>query len=193
MTVLECSDWLGCLHEFGMISSNYGSLVAALFAALIFFIVREISNRGSYYSGTFYVLSETVVSRVKRYEDLNMFFTFIICSDGYVISGTCEKTAEIVSDGEQIPYHGGRRKRGIVTGHVERNYIFNSVMHLHIIEEGRDRNFSTYMAVTMKRLPWLRKNFRGDFYSTAGDSQGVLEFRRMPFDEHPKRYKNSKA
>ncbi|MNN72246.1 hypothetical protein D3C81_1882630 [compost metagenome] len=123
-----------------------------------------------------------------RYKDLRTFFTFVICSDGYEISGTSEKTGEIVEDGERIIYNGKSRKRGMVTGHIERNYIFNSVMHLHVTEEGRDRDFSTYISIKINRFSVFRAGYLGRFYSTAADSQGAIVCQRSQFQDHPKAY-----
>ena len=188
MTSLACTDFLACIHEFGMISSNYGSITAALLVAFALFLIKELSNRGSQYSGKYHIKTITNTSIEPRHHNLEMFFTFIICSDGYEISGTCEKTGEKNADGEEIIYRGKNRKRGIVTGHIERNYIFNSVMHLHITEKGKDREFSTYMSIKFKRISWPNSLFKGVFSSTAADSQGEIFCQRSSFSEHPKKY-----
>lgn len=173
------------VHCFGMVSSNYGSLIAALIAAMILFVIRESINKADNYSGTFYIKKTVEETAYNPYRGMDHFYTLIIYSDGHVISGTSEKTGEISAAGAK-EYIGSDRTRGVINGVVERNYIRSSVMNIHITEQG-SREYTTYMSIKVARYRLTQRPLIGRFYSTAGNVKGVVLCGREEFNEHPTR------
>ncbi len=186
-TVCSITDavliFINKVHSFGMLSSNYGSLIAALIAAMILFVIRESINRADNYSGTFYIKKTVEETAYNPYRGMDHFYTFVIYSDGHVISGTSEKTGEISAKGA-IEYIGSDRTRGIISGVVERNYIRSSVMNIHITEHG-SREYTTYMSIKVARYRLTQRPLIGRFYSTAANVKGVVLCGREEFKEHP--------
>ena len=173
------------IHDFGVVSSNYGSLVATLIAAAIFFIIREYSNQASDYSGVFYAKSTVVSTSYNPYRGMQTFHTLVLFSDGYVISGTSEKTGDISLKKGPCEYVGSQRVRGVVTGRVERNYIRSSVFHMHIVEQGFEREITTYISIKMPKCSFSAKLLKGEFYTTASNAKGSVLCGREEFSEHP--------
>ncbi|WP_161492854.1 hypothetical protein [Pseudomonas putida] len=176
--------WLSNVHEFGMVSSNYGSLAAALVVAFVLFFIRELFIRASDYSGVFYVMSTVEDSTYKPYKGMKLFHTLVLCSDGYVVSGTSEKTGDIDAV-RAYEYPGATKIRGEVSGRIERNYFWNTVMNLHIVEQGAERVSSSFMSIKVRRIKCKGSTDSGKFYSTAAQSKGVLMCGRESFKEHP--------
>lgn len=185
MLVVEwIASGLQCLHNFGIASSNYGSLIAALLAAFILFLVRELLIKAKNYSGVFFVASTVEQSSYRPYKGMRIFYTLVLCSDGHDVYGTSEKTGDIDKK-RSYEYRGVDKTRGVVTGRVERNYLRSTVMSLHIVEDGANRQTSSFMTIKVRRYRWWRKVEAGTFYSTAANSKGVLLCGRQPFKEHP--------
>lgn len=172
------------VHGFGLSSTNYGSLVATLMAAVVLFLVREYSNRASHYSGVFFTRSTVLSTDYNPYRGMRTFHTLVLFSDGYVVSGTSEKTGDISLKGGS-EYVGKQKIRGVVTGRVERNYIRSSVVHMHIVEQGFDREITTYISIKMGRVPFSVWPLRGEFYTTASNAKGDVQCGREKFSEHP--------
>ena len=175
---------LSSLHDFGKTSSNYGSLVAAILVAVLLFVIRELFIRAKNYSGIFYTMSTVKDTSWNPHKGMRLFHTLILYSDGYVISGTSEKTGDI-SKAHSLEYEGAGKIRGEVTGRVERNYLWSTVMNLHIVEQGRDRESTSFMTITVSRFKLRRTRNSGDFYSTAANSKGSVLCGRESFNEHP--------
>lgn len=183
--VAEFVIWVvGAVHCFGSASTNYGSLIATLVAAVVLFVIKEYSNRASNYSGVFFTRSTVVSTDYNPYRDMRTFHTLVIFSDGYVISGTSEKTGDISMKGA-CEYVGKQKIRGVVTGRIERNYIRGSVIHMHIVEQGFDREITTYMSVRVRKYSFFIGPLKGEFYTTASNAKGDVQCGREKFSEHP--------
>lgn len=178
---------IDCVHDFGSSSTNYGSLVAALTAATILFVIRESFNRAATFSGTFYVKLNVEETARNPYRGMDIYYTVVVYSDGHVVSGTSEKTGEKCIE-HSMEYIGANRKRGIVNGMIERNYLRSSVMNIHIVEQGQDREYTTYMSIKISRYRLVWGLFTGTFYSTAANSKGSVLCGRTEFKEHPTGY-----
>ncbi|QHG24577.1 hypothetical protein [Pseudomonas sp. DTU12.1] len=172
------------IHSFGSVSSNYGSLVAAIIVAGMLFIIRELSIRSKNYSGVFYTMSTVESSSYNPYKGMQLFHTLVLYSDGYVICGTSEKTGDIDSK-RGCEYEGAQKIRGEVTGRVERNYLWSTVMNLHIVEQGEKRESTSFMTVKVSRFNFRKAQNAGGFYSTAANTKGRVLCGRELFSEHP--------
>lgn len=172
------------IDKFGMESTNYGSLVTTLLAALVLFSIKEFFNKASNYSGVFYTKSVVVSTAYNPYKQMQTFHTLILFSDGYVVSGTSEKTGDIDSK-RSYEFEGAGKVRGVVTGSVERNYIRNSVLNIHIVEQGHKRESTTFMSIKIRRYNFRKLPFSGNFYTTAANTKGTLLCGRDGFSEHP--------
>lgn len=175
---------LNAIHLFGTQSSNYGSLAAAIIVAVLLFAIRELFIKAKNYSGIYYTLSTVEDTSYNPYREMRMFHTLVLFSDGYVISGTTEKTGDIDKI-RPCEYEGSRKIRGVVSGRVERNYFGSSVMNLHIVEQGRDRESTSFMTIKVRRFRFFNRLNSGTFYSTAARTKGSVLCGREPFKEHP--------
>lgn len=177
-------NFFGAIHEFGSLSTNYGSLVATLLAALVLFSIKEFFNKASNYSGVFYTKSTVVSTAYNPYKQMKTFHTLVLFSDGHVVSGTSEKTGDIDSN-RSYEFEGAGKIRGVVTGIIERNYIRSSVLNIHIVEQGEKRESTTFMSIKMQRYNFRKLPFSGNFYTTAANTKGVVLCGRDNFSEHP--------
>lgn len=172
------------MHSFGTDSSNYGSLAAAVIVAIFLFAIRELFIRAKNYSGVFYTQSTVEDTSYNPYRGMQMFHTLVLFSDGYIISGTTEKTGDI-DKVRPCEYEGSGKIRGEVSGRVERNYFGSSVMNLHIVERGAERESTSFMTIKIRRFGFLSSLNFGTFYSTAARTKGSVLCGREPFKEHP--------
>jgi hypothetical protein len=172
------------LHAFGMESTNYGSLVTTLIAALILFSIKEFFNQASNYSGVFFTKSTVVSTAYNPYKHMQTFHTLILFSDGHEVSGTSEKTGDIDSN-RSYEFEGAGKIRGVVSGSIERNYIRSSVLNIHIVEQGQKRESTTYMSIKIRRYNFRKLPFSGRFYTTAANTKGSVLCGRDSFSEHP--------
>jgi len=172
------------LHVFGMASTNYGSLVATLLAALILFSIKEFFNKASNYSGVFFTKSTVMSSDYNPYKKMQTFHTLILFSNGHEVSGTSEKTGDINLE-RSYEYEGAGKIRGLVSGTIERNYIRSSVLNIHIVEKGEKRESTTYMSIKISRYNFRNSSFTGKFYTTAANTKGSVLCGRDGFSEHP--------
>lgn len=172
------------IHKFGMSSSNYGSLFAALVVAFILFFIRELFIRSSNYSGVFYTMSTVEESTYRPYRSMRLFHTLVLYSDGYVVSGTSEKTGDIDAV-RAYEFPGASKIRGEVNGRVERNYFWSTVMNLHIVEQGFERPSTSFMTIRVRRFKFRNRPDSGGLFSTAGRCKGKLLCGRKTFIEHP--------
>lgn len=171
-------ELLEAINYFGNISSNYGSLAATLLSAIIIFAFKEYIRRPKELSGEFFLKTTTQKTAYNPYNNLMVFHTIHIVSDGVAITGHSEKTGEISQQGD-IEYIGENRAHGTVTGRIERNYLRYSILHVIIKEKGEKREYSISIKIPIK------KRMHGTFYSTAADSSGTAEWRQKKFLEHP--------
>ena len=172
------------LHVFGMESTNYGSLVTTLIAALILFSIKEFFNKASNYSGVFFTKSTVESTAYNPYKQMQTFHTLILFSNGHEVSGTSEKTGDIDSK-RSYEFEGAGKIRGVVSGSVERNYIRSSVLNIHIVEQGEKRESTTYMSIKISRYNLRKLPFSGKFYTTAANTKGRVLCGRDNFSEHP--------
>lgn len=177
-------EWMSAVHAFGCISSNYGSLVAAVIVAIILFGIRELFNKASKFSGVFYTKSTVKETAHTPFSGMRLYHTLVLYSDGYLISGTSEKTGD-VSKVRAYEFPGAGKIRGEVSGRIERNYLRASVMNLHIVENGLERESTTLMTIKIPRLKLFNSVGKGCFYSTAGKAVGDLLCGRESFSDHP--------
>lgn len=187
MISIICSyavNFFAAIHAFGLASTNYGSLVTTLLAALVLFSIKEFFNKASNYSGVFYTKSTVVSTAYNPYKQMQTFHTLILFSDGYQVSGTCEKTGDIDSN-RSYEFEGAGKVRGVVSGSIERNYIRNSVLNIHIVEQGNKRESTTFMSIKIRRYNLRKLPFGGNFYTTAANTKGSVLCGRDSFSEHP--------
>ncbi|WAH59977.1 hypothetical protein LZ023_10725 [Pseudomonas silvicola] len=187
--VLACFSGI---DKFGGASTNYGSLVAALIAAALLFIVREFFIKAANYSGAFYIKTTVEETARNPYRGMEVFYTLVVYSDGHIVAGTSEKTGEICV-AHSMEYEGKNKRRGVVSGVVERNYFRSSVMNIHIIEQGQEREYTTYMSIKVRRYRSANGVYSGTFYSTAANSKGSVLCGRAVFSEHPTGYLQSQS
>lgn len=177
-------SFFSSIHEFGTLSSNYGSLIAAIIVAFVLFSIRELFNKAHDYSGVYYTKSTVKSTSYNPYRGMQLFHTLVLYSDGYVVYGTSEKTGD-VDKARSYEYQGAGKVRGEVSGRVERNYLRSSVMHIHIVEKGSERDSTSYMTIKVRRFRFQNPLNSGFFYSTAARSEGIVLCGREFFKDHP--------
>jgi hypothetical protein len=167
-------------HMFADVISGF---LGTLLAAAVFFLLKEYVFTIPKFSGMFYLKSMTEGSKRNPYVGLTVYHTLVLYSDGVSVEGSSEKTGEINNIGEGLPYYGEHRRRGKVSGRIQRNYFKPSTLNLHIEEDGELRVSSIYIGFKVTRETILDGYFR----STAADSSGITLWFDQPLPEHPTR------
>ncbi len=171
------------LHDFGSMSSNYGSLAAALITALIIFWIKESRVPASRFCGVFYIETHTLETAYNPFKGMTVYRTIIMFTDGHLIQGTSERTGEINST-DAVEFIGDKRCRGVVVGRIEKNYTRGSVLHLQVVEKGRMRDSTIYFEIPISIFEG-KGALEGKFYTTAADSSGDVKWQRQSFKKHP--------
>ncbi|WP_145577979.1 hypothetical protein [Yersinia mollaretii] len=188
------------IDKIGLQSNNYGSVLTAIIVAIILFFIKEFVRSPPKLSGVFYLKSTTIESSYNPFKGMVLYHTLIIFSDGVIIEGTSEKTAEKdINKGDWL-FVGKNRPRGKVTGRIERRYLRSHKINIHIEENGNLRVSSHYISLKRNNsFPWFfgrtrtTNTFLGEFFSSSADSKGTIicqasKFIDYPLQSSPSRY-----
>lgn len=175
------------VDAFGSGSNNYGSIITGLITASLLYFFKAIFMPAPSCSGTYYTKSTVIESTWNPYKGMNAFHTIIISCNGNEITGSSEMTGEICKK-HKLEYQGAGKRRGEVTGCIERRAFRRSIMRLHIVEQGAHRKFTISLDVKLGLFGRASGLLSGQFYSSAANSKGTVLCGRKEFKEHPTGY-----
>ncbi len=131
-------------HSF--FSDLLSTLVGGMLLALFFFFVKEKLCPLPAITGQWYYEMQTDISSYNPYTGMVLRYVAMMWREGHTIRGTVEKIYENSSTGERI-YVGKNRTRGIVEGYIEKKYLGNDVVYLHVVEEGHVRESTVFFSL----------------------------------------------
>lgn len=167
-------DIIKSIHQFGLLSNNYGSLAAGIlvifFTGAILFFIKDIIKKPPTLTNVFYLSLKTEKSSYNPYIGLTSFYTLNIIDYGNnSITGYIEKTHDIENDGKRRVYTGKNRNQGTIHGSIQRVYFGKNKLTILIEINGHLR--ASTIVITMPKIS--KKSMMGSFYTTAADSSGI--------------------
>ena len=151
--------------------------IAGLIIIIIIFFYKEKISSITDCSGVWYLKTITKETAYNPYMDMTLVYKMVVLQKGQELEGTIEKIYENTSKNISKEYIGKERIRSKFKGYIERNYFGADKISIHIIENGTDRESTSFQKVISKCSNVLE----GEFESTAGDSKGICIWQRKPF------------
>lgn len=157
-------------------SNILASLVAGFCLTFMFFVAREKLFPYPDIVGVWYM--ETVVDQTAYvpFEGMVLRYVMIVWREGSSIKGSAEKIYENSSTGERS-YTGKNRSRVFVEGYIEKKYLGEDRLYLHLSEVGLERESTTFIDL----LVGSSSAMSGAFNSMAASQIGTVEFQRTAF------------
>lgn len=173
---------LKSIHQFGLLSNNYGSLVSGIlvviFTGTILFFIKDVLKKPPILTSTFYLSLRTEVSSYNPYIGLTSFYTLNIIDNGNnSITGRIEKTHDIENNAKRREYTGKNRNQGTVHGSIQRVYFGRNKLSILIEINGNLRASS--IVINMPKIN--KKLMHGTFSTTAADSSGTAIMQNTKF------------
>lgn len=144
--------------------------------AFLFFLFKEKISPPPKITGRWYLEQKTKETAYNPYADMVLRYVMMLRQEGNRIEGTAEKIYER-SSARECDLIGKQRPRAAVTGHVEKRYLSGDRIYLHVIENGRERESTTYYEIIAGRV----EPFSGRFLSTVADQTGTIKWQSNPF------------
>lgn len=167
------------IFNFIIVKSEYNSLLSDLIVGIllvfIFFLYKEKISPIMDISGVWYSRTNTLKTVNNPFKNMILGYKIFVLQEGQKLEGTIEKIYENSTTGER-EYIGEKRTRAYFKGYVERNFLGKNKIQIHVIENGKNRESSSYYVLYNEC-----NNLKGDFFSTAGDSEGTTIWQRTPF------------
>lgn len=160
------------------------TIVSGTILAVAFFWIREVCFPLPAIEGRWYVEARTARSSFNPYKDMILQYETMLWREGTAIKGTAEKIFEN-SEKKQGEYVGDKRTRSQIGGYIEKRYFGPDRVCLHVVEQGRQRESTTFFKLTYRKGKCV---MTGEFDSMAGTSSGKAHVRRerRPLHFQPK-------
>jgi len=159
----------------------YDSLAAATGGVILTFILFALNEwvfRKKNITGEWSVVEIVKTSSIK--DDFNgivLKFKFHLLLKGYEIEGSGEKISETPLGKTEYFYEHDKRVTVTISGYLERKFLSKSKIFMHVIEDGRKRESRTSFILSFED----KNKMKGDFISTAADSNGSVTMKRTIF------------
>ena len=165
------------MDYWGFFLSILSTVTSGVLLAAFFFFFREKIFPLPDISGQWHLESITDKTTYNPYRNMRLKYTLYLTRNGVSLSGTSEKIYEKTESKKEKKYTGKGRVRGRIEGYLEKNYFSKDKIHLHIVEDGRERQSTiTYVLKLVSK-----DEFEGGFSSTAADSSGTATLKRVLF------------
>lgn len=152
------------------------TFVSGILLALFFFLVKEKWNPPSRISGMWHFETTTQETDYLPYQGILLRFVAVLWVEGGRVNGTTEKVYEHASTGPRS-YVGKDRTRGVVEGYLERNYLGQDRLFLHVVENGQIRNSTTLYELSVES----KDAMTGHFSSMVSAQKGDTRWQRHPY------------
>ncbi len=162
----------------GLFVNVLSNIIGGLLVIFIAFYINEIRFKVDI-SGIWIVRTIHIDTNLKRYKDMELEYQIYLIQNGLEIKGSGEKISQKMSfQSSYYEYPRSERVLSKIYGSLEKNFVTKSKINLMIIEKGKLRETRTTFSLRIKRNDLLT----GEFYSTAADSHGKVEMRKLfPF------------
>lgn len=161
------------------LSDVIATIVGGGALAFIFFLVKEALMPPPDITGRWYFSQTTASTAYNPFKKMQLTYVAMIWREGLQLMGTVEKIHEHSST-QSSQLTGVRRTRGDLSGAILKRYLLADIVHIHLVEAGPLRNYST-----LHRLSRYGKKFEGIFFSTSGDQEGAVIWSRDLSDVLP--------
>jgi hypothetical protein len=158
------------------LSDTIATILGGIVLAFLFFAGREKLFPLPRIAGRWYFETRTVETAFNPFKGMVLRYVGMIWQEGPVIHGTVEKIYENSSTGERN-YIGKNRTRGTFEGYVDKLYLSEDRIRIHLVEDGLGRESTTFFDLVVDDLSTLS----GSFQSMAADQSGVVKWQRDPF------------
>lgn len=153
------------------------TLVGGISLAFLFFLAREKLFPIPNISGKWYLETKVINTAYIPYKGMVLRFVIMIWNEGNKIKGSAEKTYEDSSTEGEHEITGKNRTRSIIEGYIEKNYFSKDKIYLHIIENGQERESTSFYDLFLKS----DSKMIGTFNSMIADQNGEAICRKEPF------------
>ncbi|MDF3123694.1 hypothetical protein [Rheinheimera sp. 1928-s] len=160
---------------------NFATFLPDILAGLIsgagltyaFFLLREKVFKPLDIDGSWTYDQTTMSTEFKPYEGMVLRYLVLVARTGNTIYGSAEKIYE-KNQNEEKPYNGKQRTQVKITGHIERNYLGQDKICIHIEEVGKLRNSTTIHILSQEKDGSLT----GRFASTISNQIGQVTWKK---------------
>ena len=164
-----------------MFSKSFFSNVAAtvvggILLAVILFLAHEKFFPLPNIMGQWYFQIHTTESEHIPYNNMTLEYVAVLWQQGNRVQGTAEKIYEDSSSGK-IEYTGQHRTQSRINGYIKKNYFGSDRAYLHMAEEGKRRESTTFYEVTVDS----NQKMKGTFNSTIAHQSGNTRWQRERF------------
>ena len=157
-----------------IIKNIIGSLFSAFIIALVLGVWNDYYFKKENITGYWKVSFVTTESSYNKYIGLKTYYDFILNQNGRTIIGTGEKISEDSVNGI-IEYENGKRAHLNLTAGINYKVFSASTIDLIYKENGRKRESSTVLKLTIESS----NKITGSFISTIASSKGTVIFERV--------------
>lgn len=154
------------------LSDLLSTLIGGILLTYLFFLLREKYFVLPNINGTWSLETTTIVSEYNPYKNMILKYILMIYKEGERIYGTCEKIYENSSTGEH-EYIGKDRKRGTITGSIEKKYFGKDKLLLHIVIDDFGRQSTFFVNLEDQGA----NEFTGIFQSMISNQSGTAIFK----------------
>lgn len=155
-----------------VIPDMLATIVGGTFLTILFFLFREKVLPLPDINGKWVLETNTIDSAYNPYINMILTYDVILYREDNHIYGTCEKTYENSSAGEN-KYIGTDRRRGTVEGSIEKKYFGKDKIMLHIVIDDFSRESTLFV-----NLEQISPNeFIGKFQHLVADQSGIATIR----------------
>jgi hypothetical protein len=152
-----------------------GTIVGGLALAAVLFFFNEHVFSGKNLTGEWNVETTTEMTLYGKYMGMKLSHKFHLLHGGTELSGTGEKTKELLSDSTLTEYERKNRISSTIKGRYERKIFGSDKVYLNILEDGQQRKSRTTYLLTVRNKNLLH----GKFVTTAADSTGQVNLTRQ--------------
>lgn len=152
------------------------TVLGGLILTLILFWIKEKLRPLPEITGHWYFKIHTKDTSFQPFSDMELTYEAMIWTEGHVVHGTAEKIYEKSSTGEQ-EYIGERRVRATIRGYIEKNYLGQHRLFLHVVEAGEMRESTCFHQLEFAPNDCMV----GTFTSTVAKQSGAVSWQRESF------------
>lgn len=153
-----------------IIQGTIATVVGGLSLTVILFFINEYIVPKKNLTGEWSAIFTTKETSYNTFKDLQTNWTFHLLQKGYEISGYAEKTSERQSGKGLLNFERSKRVHAKINGYLERKYFTKDQLNISFFEEGRERDTTAIIKLTIISS----KKLTGLFSSTAADSKGTV-------------------
>jgi hypothetical protein len=152
-----------------------GTVLGGLTLTFILLLLNEHIFKKINVTGEWKTTVKVKKTSFKPFQGLSIEYKIHLIQKGNDLSGSGEKVKDTKINGEETIFHREKRVLIDIEGSLERNFLKKSLVYLNINEHGRNRKTRATYSLAVKNTDFLL----GTFISTAGDSYGVIEMKRV--------------